>query len=160
MPQFSDASQRRLDTCHPDLIRLFERVILTVDCAILEGHRGEAAQNEAHRTGRSQLKWPDGNHNKVPSLAVDVAPHPIDWDELTRWHVFAGYVLGVASEMGISVRSGLDWDGDWSFVDQSLVDAPHFEILTAPAAAVDAREPPLAPGVGETRTAAHSQRPR
>jgi peptidoglycan LD-endopeptidase CwlK len=140
MPSFSQRSKDRLATCHPALIYLFNEVIRDFDCTVLEGHRGEAAQNEAFRTGHSHLKWPQGNHNKNPSLAVDVAPYPIDWNNTALFRAFGGYVLGVASILfripfegnRVRVRWGGDWDSDWDFKDQKLVDLPHFEVRLIP----------------------------
>lgn len=129
MPAFSQRSRDRLATCHPSLQRLFEEVVKHWDCTILEGHRGQEAQDEAFRTGRSQLRWPNGNHNSLPSMAVDVSPYPVVWEDWHRWYAFAGFVLGVASQMGLAVRSGLDWDGDFDFKDQRFNDAPHFELV-------------------------------
>ena len=128
MPKFSNRSLERLATCHPDLQRLFREVIRHVDCSILVGHRDRAAQEAAVEAGHSQLGWPRSLHNREPSLAVDVAPWPIDWADLERFRAFGGFVLGVASQMGIPLRWGGDWDGDWSFRDQQLIDLPHFEL--------------------------------
>lgn len=129
MPDFSQRSRKRLETCHPLLVRLFERVVEEYDCTILEGHRGEEAQNSAFDRGTSQIRWPDGKHNELPSEAVDAAPYPTDWDDHDRFRVFAGYVLGMARGMGIEIRWGGDWDSDWNFKDQNFNDLPHFEIL-------------------------------
>jgi peptidoglycan L-alanyl-D-glutamate endopeptidase CwlK len=129
MPAFSQRSLERLRTCDPDLIRLFNRVVERFDCTVLEGHRGQEAQDEAFRTGRSQLKWPDGDHNRVPSTAVDVAPYPVDWHDIRRFDHFAGFVRGVASEMGLSIRWGGDWDGDTQVRDQRFNDLVHYEVV-------------------------------
>jgi hypothetical protein len=107
------------------------KVVQHHDCTILEGHRGEDAQNEAHRAGRSTLRWPLSKHNKMPALAVDVAPYPIDWENMDRFRVFGGFVLGVATVMGIRLRWGGDWDRDWDYTDQRFHDLPHFEIVDA-----------------------------
>lgn len=128
MATFSPQSLGRLGTCHEDLQRLFMRVVNGWDCTVLEGHRDKAAQNEAFRTGRSKLQWPNGNHNKKPSLAVDVAPYPIDWQDWKRFYAFGGYVLGIADHMGIGIRWGGDWNGNRDFADQSFNDLPHFEL--------------------------------
>ena len=128
MPAFSRQSLHRLRTCDPRLQRLFERVVLDVDCSILGGHRGEQAQNEAFEDGLSQLKWPEGKHNAYPSRAVDVAPYPIDWKNIKRFYWFSGYVLGVAQQMRIPLRWGGDWDRDDDLDDQDFNDLPHFEI--------------------------------
>lgn len=135
MPRFSQRSTQRLETCHPDLIRLFQEVVRTWDCTVLEGHRGRRAQEQAVLAGASQVLWPDGKHNSVPSRAVDVAPYPVRFPrnaedpEWHRWYAFGGFVLGVADQMGIPVRWGLDWDRDHDVNDQTFFDGPHFELV-------------------------------
>jgi peptidoglycan L-alanyl-D-glutamate endopeptidase CwlK len=71
---------------------VFTEVIKHFDCTILEGHRGKEAQNEAVRTGKSKVRWPNGNHNKSPALAVDVAPWPVNWQDRERFYYFGGFV--------------------------------------------------------------------
>lgn len=132
MPTFSQSSLRRLHSCDQRLQDLFIKVVRFHDCRILEGHRGEEAQNEAYHNNRSTVRWPNSKHNKLPSLAVDVAPYPVDWEDLDRFRVFAGFVLGVATVMGIELRWGGDWDSDWDYTDQRFHDLPHFELLRAP----------------------------
>jgi peptidoglycan L-alanyl-D-glutamate endopeptidase CwlK len=129
MPSFSPRSLANLDTCHEDLQQVFISVVQRFDCTVLCGHRGEEAQNEAHRTGKSQLKYPQGNHNKFPSSAVDVAPYPIDWENRERFVYFGGYVLGVAANMDIGLRWGGDWSMDHDLTDQTFHDLPHFELV-------------------------------
>ena len=131
MPSFSARSRERLETCDERLVDVFDEVVKHFDCTILEGWRSEEDQNEAFRTGRSKLKYPDGNHNKQPSFAVDVAPYPVDWENLDRFRYFAGFVMGIASQIGTRLRWGGDWDGDTELRDQKFVDLPHFEVLEA-----------------------------
>ncbi len=131
MPSFSARSRERLETCDERLVAVFDEVVKHFDCTILEGWRSEEDQNEAFRTGRSKLKYPDGKHNKQPSFAVDVAPYPVDWENLDRFRYFAGFVMGIASQMGTRLRWGGDWDGDTELRDQKFVDLPHFEVLEA-----------------------------
>ena len=99
MPRFSRKSKRKLDTCHESLQQLFNEVVKSFDCTVIEGHRGEKKQNEAYRKGNSKLKYPNGKHNKTPSIAVDVIPYPIDWKDRDRMHYFGGFVLGIAKKM-------------------------------------------------------------
>ena len=129
MPQFGERSARALETAHPDLQRLFVEVIKHYDCSVLEGHRGQVAQEEAVAKGLSKTHWPDSKHNKYPSLAVDVAPYPINWKDTERFYHFAGFVKGVAEMLGIKIRCGCDWDGDTDLHDQTFMDLPHFELL-------------------------------
>lgn len=130
MPNFSARSWAQLDTCHPDLRGLFSEVIRHFDCTVIEGHRGQDAQDEAFRTGRSRVQWPNGKHNRQPSLAVDVAPYPIDWQDVERFYYFAGVVMGIARTRGIPLRWGGDWDSDTDVHDQTFMDLVHFELLT------------------------------
>ncbi len=132
MAEFSITSKKRLSTCHPDLQRLFNRVIEVMDCTIIEGHRNRARQNRFYRDGRSKVQWPDGKHNKVPSEAVDAGPYipgkGISW-ERNQCCYFAGLVKGIASEMGIKIRWGGDWDKDNDVNDQTFNDLVHFELI-------------------------------
>jgi len=128
MPRFGARSLRELSTAHPDLQRLFHEVIKHFDCTVLEGHRGKEAQEEAVRTGKSKVHYPHGKHNATPSLAVDVAPWPIDWHDRLRFYYFGGFVKGVAEMMGIGIRWGGDWDSDTEVTDQTFFDLPHFEL--------------------------------
>lgn len=132
MRKFSDQSLNRLGQCHPDLQRLFNAVIAICDCTVLCGHRTKLEQDEAVRTGRSKTPWPTSKHNAIPSMAVDVAPYPVQWDGVNariRFYHFAGVVRAVADDMGIKIRWGGDWDGDWDLFDQSFNDLPHFELV-------------------------------
>ena len=129
MPKFSAKSESRLLTCVPDLQRLFRVVVIHYDCSILCGHRAEDEQNEAFESNNSHVMWPDSLHNQFPSKAVDVAPYPIDWDDLDRFYHFGGFVRGIATMMQIPIRGGHDWDSDTILDDQKFMDLPHFEKL-------------------------------
>jgi peptidoglycan L-alanyl-D-glutamate endopeptidase CwlK len=129
MPSFGNTSTIRLNGCHNDLRRLFLEVVRKYDCSVLCGHRNEEDQHTAYITKRSKLDWDKSKHNSNPSTAIDVAPYPIDWEDLNRFYHFAGYVLATADEMDIKVRWGGDWDSDKTFKDQNFNDLPHWELL-------------------------------
>jgi len=126
---FNERSQTNLYTCHPDLIRLFTRVVEQFDCTVICGHRAEDAQQLAYLAKNSKLQWPDSKHNKLPSLAADVIAYPIQWGNYKLNYTFGGYVKGVASALDIKIRWGGDWDSDWDLEDQSFNDLVHFEVL-------------------------------
>ena len=128
MPKFGQNSIRKLSSCHPKLKKVFNEVIKTVDCSVLEGHRGKARQNELYKEGKTKLTFPKGRHNNSPSRAVDVVPYPIDWSDRERFTLFAGFVLGIAKSMGINLRWGGDWNQNWEVNDNKFDDFPHFEI--------------------------------
>lgn len=128
MPAFSKTSLERLATCHPKIQAVMSEVIKYEDCVILCGHRGQAEQDQAFRDGKSKLKWPNGKHNTLPSLAVDVAPYPVDWNDTHSFARLAGYIQAVADTMGIAIKWGADWDQDGKTKDERFLDFPHFEL--------------------------------
>ena len=111
MPQFSKRSEDRLDTCHPLLQKLMRSVIGVVDITVLCGHRGEEEQSK---------------HNSMPSMAVDIAPYPIDWDDFERFETVASVVKTHWNLIPPEERRGweLQWGGDWS----RFRDMPHWEL--------------------------------
>ena len=84
MPQFGERSARALETAHPDLQRLFVEVIKYYDCSVLEGHRGQVAQEEAVAKGLSKTHWPDSKHNKVVQAAEKKSAREAKDDEIIQ----------------------------------------------------------------------------
>lgn len=131
MPKFGTASTERLATADPRLQKLFNEVIKTFDCTVIEGHRTKEKQNEYFAQGKSKLKWPEGKHCSDPSLAVDVAPYINGSISYNTNHCcyFAGYVMGIADSLGIGIRWGGDWDMDnEAMTDQTFQDLLHYEL--------------------------------
>jgi peptidoglycan L-alanyl-D-glutamate endopeptidase CwlK len=127
MPRFGKQSQAQLDTCHEDLQKVLNVAIKEVDFSILEGHRSKELQDKYFRENKSKLKYPLGKHNKIPSLAVDIAPYPIDWKDTKRFAHVAFFIKGIAYSMGIRLRLGGDWNGDF-INNESFIDLPHLEL--------------------------------
>ena len=128
MPKFGKKSKERLNTCNERLQKVFNEVIKHVDCSVLEGHREKDRQNKLYEEGKTKVKYPNGRHNRQPSSAVDVTPYPVDWEDRERQTLFAGFVIGVASQMNINLRWGGDWDQDFQVVDNRFDDFPHFDL--------------------------------
>lgn len=100
------------------------------DCTIIEGKRSEAQHlinlaNGVSKTQKSKHVYP----LNAPSLAVDVAPYPIKWNDISRFYAFGAAVVATARMMGIKVRWGGDWDSDRDFSDQTFNDLVHFELV-------------------------------
>lgn len=130
MPTFSKLSEQRLSTCAQPLQDLLREAIKHVDFTVLYGHRGQDEQDDAFRSGASTLKWPQSKHNKLPSLAVDIAPYPIDWNDTARFARLFGFIERIAQEKGIKIRWGADWNNNYRTKDERLVDMPHIELVT------------------------------
>ena len=130
MPSFGKRSQERLRGVDSRLINVLNKVVKYFDVTVIEGVRSQDRQNELVAQGKSKTKF--GKH--VEGKAVDIAPYPIDWQSRDDFHYLGGFVLGVASKMGIDIR----WGGDWSdsslsenartTKDNSFDDLVHFEI--------------------------------
>ncbi len=130
MPRFGKKSRERLKGVDSRLINVLNEVVKYFDITVIEGLRSQERQNELVAQGKSKTKF--GKH--VEGKAVDIAPYPIDWKARDDFHYLGGFVLGVASKMGIDVR----WGGDWSdsslsknartTKDNNFDDLVHFEI--------------------------------
>lgn len=142
MPKFSNKSKKILAQCHPDLQIILNKAIEFIDFSVLESTiRTEEQQKEYVEQGKSKtmnskhLKKFLPEYNEEYSLAVDIAPYPIDWNDKERFCLLAGFILGIAKiykEEGI-IRSNIRWGGDWNInnqtKDEKFSDMPHFEII-------------------------------
>lgn len=117
----STLSQAKLNTCHSDLILLINEVAKTEKCAVICGHRGKAEQEKAYKSGTSKAKWGQSKHNNTPSLAVDVVPLPLDWDNIESFEKLGKIIMETADKLNIKIRWGRDFTG--------LKDYPHFELI-------------------------------
>ena len=89
MPKFGKKSKSRLRTCDDELQSLFNEVVKYFDCSVLVGYRGRNEQNTAYESGHSQVEWPNGKHNKNPSVVLLKAV-------LFVWvYRFVGVVIGI-----------------------------------------------------------------
>lgn len=131
MYRYSQRSQQQLSTCHPALQSLFGTVIMYRDCTIVCGFRNRDDQDHLYQQKLSYVRWPGSKHNCMPSQAVDVYPYisgSVSYDK-DQCLVFGGFVMGLASGLGIKIRWGGDWDGDHNLKEHSLQDLGHFELV-------------------------------
>ena len=127
MPTFGQRSLTNLHTAHPDLQKVCNEAIKLYDFSVICGHRDKAKQDKAVRNGKSKTPFPKSKHNSLPSLAVDLAPYPIDWNDTSRFYFLAGVMMGCAEKVGVKLRWGGDWNGDGDFKER-FRDLPHFEL--------------------------------
>ena len=126
---FSEKSWGKLDSCDPRLRDILVEVIKEIDCTVICGHRSRVDQTLAFQQGNTKAQWPNSKHNKLPSMAVDVAPYPIDWNHRESFYHLAGYIKAVAKDLNIEVRWGGDWDRDNDFKDNDFDDLVHYELV-------------------------------
>lgn len=130
MSSYSARSLGILATADVRLQRVFRAVDrMGYAHTILEGHRGQARQDELVRVGRSQTPWPNSQHNAKPSRAIDAKPDGVTWQDAGGFTLFAGYVLAVADTMQIQLRWGGDWNSNRRVDDNNFDDLAHFELI-------------------------------
>lgn len=117
----SASSQARLAKAHPVLRKLFAAVALETNIAVLDSQRGRVAQEKAFALGNSKAHFGQSAHNWSPSVAVDVVPYPIDWNNLQRFRDLNVVVRRVAAKQGVA--DNITWGGSWKFQDM-----PHYEL--------------------------------
>lgn len=151
-------SRARLVGVHPDLIRVVERAAKMAtardDFTVLEGVRSDAQAYANFGKGRTaaqlaakgvptsyarpkeaKVTWLSNplatKHRRQPdgyAHAVDLAPYPIDWNDLKRFD-HMGHLVRLAAEVEeVAIRWGADWDGDGKLRERGETDSPHFEL--------------------------------
>lgn len=142
MYSFSDTSIERLNTCHPDLIRIMNEAICAsnIDFGIAEGYRSPERQHMLYKEGKSKIDGVTrlGKHNQSPSMAVDIYAFvngSATWEEKYLCYL-GGLIQGLANKLyskGLishRIRWGYNWDSDGVIGDdQKFQDLPHFELV-------------------------------
>jgi len=126
MPKFSAKSKRLVAKLHPSLRAICEEAIKEIDFTVMDSTRGRAAQELAFRRGNSKAHFGDSAHNYEPAIAMDLAPYPVDFDNIQRFKDLAAVILRIAKAKGVKLRWGGDWNMDGSTSDGW--DFPHFEL--------------------------------
>src|SRR5574343_343457 len=98
MPKFSKKSVEKLLTCDARLIAIMQTAILETDFTIICGVRGQKEQDLAFKQGKSKLRYPKSKHNSIPSLAVDIAPYPLDWNNIQAFDDLSKVIKRIAHE--------------------------------------------------------------
>ena len=138
---FGKRSLYRLNQCHDDIQKVMFEAIQYIDFSVTEGWRSKKIQSEYFVSGTSKVKWPYSYHNTLKchildqylddhegspdqplSLAIDIAPYPIDYENLERFVKLASIVKLCACKVGVT---GLDWGYDlWKW------DFPHWQLTS------------------------------
>lgn len=114
-----------MDEVHPDIKRLMVEAIKTspIDFTIIETVRSLRKQKENIKNGVSKTlksRHIPGFNKSGLCEAVDIAPYPIDWQDLERFRALAAHIKQTALKLNIPIT----WGGDWT----SFVDMPHYEL--------------------------------
>lgn len=134
-------NEHLLNQCVPELIVLFLKVnVLIAEVEILPSTIRTIEQQKAF-VAAGTSKTMNSKHLITPenplSRAVDASfyPHkwPVEgdkdyWKDWARLYYFGGVVMATAKGLGIKVRFGGDWNGNFNLKDENFYDGVHFEI--------------------------------
>jgi peptidoglycan L-alanyl-D-glutamate endopeptidase CwlK len=138
----------KLAMVHRNLVAVVKRAIeiSRVDFKVIEGVRTPERQKLLYAQGRTapgpKVTWTlNSNHfiNKTTGFghAVDLLPAPYDWkledpkntpETDDAFALVAAAMYQAASELGIRIRWGANWDGDAQWREKGESDNPHFEL--------------------------------
>ncbi len=133
-------SKDNLVGVHPVLIQIVQRALelspvdFFVDCGVRTPER----QAELYAQGRTKpgqiVTWTlKSNHfvNQRTGFghAVDLVPLPVDWSNVKAFDQVAQAMFQAASEVGVQLRWGADWDQDGKPRERGETDSPHFELV-------------------------------
>ena len=124
MPKFGKKSLAQLRGLDSGLVNVLNQSIKHFDFSVIEGMRSLKTQTQYVADGVSKTL----KSKHLEGKAVDIAPYPIDYDDTERFVYLGGFILGVASQLGVKLRWGLDWDMDTYTKDTKFRDIGHFEI--------------------------------
>lgn len=113
-------SRQRLESVHPDLVRVVERAIgtTTVDFTVLEGRRTPERQRQLVAAGASQTM----NSRHLTGHAVDLGA----WvNSQVRWDWPLYYRIADAMKAAAQAEDvPIEWGGDW----KTFKDGPHYQL--------------------------------
>jgi len=138
MYQLGNKSKETLKGVHPKLVKVIERAIelSSQDFTVLEGVRTPERQKQLYAQGRTKpgpiVTWTLKSRHFVQEdgygHAVDLAPYPIDWNDLSKFNSIANAMFQASKELGVTIRWGADWDSDGKPRERGETDSPHFEL--------------------------------
>jgi len=110
---------------HPRIRELMIEAIATspIDFTVIETVR--TVEQQKINVAKGVSKTMKSRH--IPSTnksglceAVDIAPYPINWQNIGRFKTLASHIKETAKKMNINIT----WGGDWT----SFKDYPHYEL--------------------------------
>ena len=125
MARFGKKSRKNMKGLDSGIVNVLNKTIIHFDFSVIEGLRNVETQREYVAKGVSKTM----KSKHLEGKAVDIAPYPIDYDDIERFVYLGGFILGVASQIGVKLRWGLDWDRDTYTKDTGFRDIGHFELI-------------------------------
>lgn len=124
MYNWSKTSLQRREGVHPDLIKISDKALSygEIDLVVLPDGGIRTPQRQAELVAKGASKTLLSKHliqKDGYGHAIDLAPYPIDWQNLERFKQVGGLMKRAAKELNIEII----WGGDWKWKDY-----PHYEL--------------------------------
>lgn len=137
MSNLSTRSQNNLNGVSPNLCKVVARAaeLSSVGFDVIEGVRTKERQAKLYAQGRTEagqiVTWTLTSNHFVNAKtgyghAVDILPKT-GWNNLAGFDTVATAMFQAASELGVKIRWGADWDKDGKYREKGETDSPHFE---------------------------------
>jgi peptidoglycan L-alanyl-D-glutamate endopeptidase CwlK len=115
----------RLQQVDQRLVSLLYQVAQDHDILVIQGARPYAEELADEQKHASELKNPwDSKHvigaERVVAEAADVAPYPLNWNDVPAFETLGAAVKSTAQQVGLVIV----WGGDW----KTLKDYSHYEM--------------------------------
>jgi len=106
------------------------QVVEYMDCSVTYGVR--TISEQAHMVSIKASQTMNSYHLIQADgygHALDLAPYPIDWNDLYRFVALYGVGMAIAKDMGLPITWGGDWDRDGILlIDQGFDDLGHYQL--------------------------------
>lgn len=123
--KFGNTSRKRMEGVHPDLVRVAERALSygILDLTVVPYGGLRTLEDQKKLVARGASKTLNSLH-RVQSTgyghAIDLAPYPIDWNDIERFKMMMALMFRAAMEEDVYIRAGGMWP--------SFKDYPHFDL--------------------------------
>jgi peptidoglycan L-alanyl-D-glutamate endopeptidase CwlK len=128
-------SEKNLVGVHEDLVKVVREVAKTYPILVIEGLRSKERQEELFSQGRTKpgpiVTWTKSSKH-LTGEAVDVVllkDGKIDWNDSSAFIELGRVMLETATQLGIKLRWGYNWDGDTNLREKGENDGPHFQLI-------------------------------
>jgi len=116
MPEFSKRSLDKLNGVDGRLKLICNEAIKEIDFSVIDGLRDLETQKKYFESGKSKTM----KSKHLEGLAVDLAPYPLDWNNINSFVELSKVIKKIAIKNNIAIV----WGGDW----KTFKDYPHYEI--------------------------------
>jgi peptidoglycan L-alanyl-D-glutamate endopeptidase CwlK len=127
-------NEEKLLGVNEDLVKVIKLAASRVpfEVVVLEGVRTKERQMQLYAQGRTapgpKVTW-TMHSTHFSGRAVDIAPYPINWNDVDRFITLGLEVYHASDELSIPIRWGYDWDGDRNLREKGESDGPHYELI-------------------------------